>query len=249
MPDDDDSRPSLEAPRLFGRRRSPAEETPVFEDTATEPTVATPVAPPAAPPAAPPVVRRAAEPAAQLAGDATDTRVDTAPEPAPVPASPTRRRRAPQLDLGQRLRALRPTRPDGTDGTAAEPSEPLLTGRIAAVVAGLAAGLALVGFTWVGFRGCEAIRGSTSCGAAPGMLALALVLVLAVVVGGMLLSAFRVPDPGATSFLGTGLTGVISLLFLVDVLDHWSMVIVIPLVTAVTFLLSWWVTTTYVDTD
>ena len=81
------------------------------------------------------------------------------------------------------------------------------------------------------------------------MAALILVFVLAVVVGTYLLKYFRVPDPSATSFLATGLTGVICLLFLVDVLDHWSMVVVIPAISAGTFTLSWWVTTTYVEPD
>ena len=126
---------------------------------------------------------------------------------------------------------------------------PPLEGLPAAAVAGLLGGLALVGLTWLGFRGCEAVRGSTSCGTAPGMAALVVVFALAVVAGTYLLKAVRAPDPSATSFLAIGMTSVICLLFLIDVLDHWSMVLVVPAISAGTFALSWWVTTTYVDTD
>jgi hypothetical protein len=126
---------------------------------------------------------------------------------------------------------------------------PLLPGRPAAALSGAAAGLALVALTWVGFRGCELVRGTSSCGTGPGMVALGVLFVLAVVVGGLLLRLFRVPDPSATSFLGTGLTGVVCLVVLIDHLDHWSMVLVLPAVSAVTYLASWWVTTTYVDAD
>ncbi len=81
------------------------------------------------------------------------------------------------------------------------------------------------------------------------MAALVVIFVLAVVAGRYLLAAFQVPDPSATSFLAVGLTGVIALLFLVDVLDTRPMAIVIPVITAATFLLSWWVTTTFVESD
>ena len=36
------------------------------------------------------------------------------------------------------------------------------------------------------------------------------------------------PDPGSTSFLAVGLLAVVALLFLVDVLFEWWMIIVIP---------------------
>ena len=38
------------------------------------------------------------------------------------------------------------------------------------------------------------------------------------------------PDPGSTSFLAVGLLAVVALLFLVDVLFDWWMIIVIPVV-------------------
>jgi hypothetical protein len=197
--------------------------------------------------------------AADRAGTGGDGSTATSVLPAqPAEAAPSRGARP---DRGLRLPGRRTEQGGTVDvapapvATPAEPrrtvrdrTTPLLPGRPAAVVAGLAAGLALLGFTWLGFRGCEAVRGTTSCGTAPGMAALVVIFVLAVVVGGVLLSRFGVPDPGATSFLGTGLTGVVYLLF-VDYLDNWTVLVVVPVVTALTFLLSWWVTTTYVDTD
>ena len=50
------------------------------------------------------------------------------------------------------------------------------------------------------------------------------------------------PEPGSTSFLAVGLLSVVALLFLVGSLFQWWMVIVIPLVSMATFLLSHWVT-------
>jgi hypothetical protein len=202
---DDDRRPSLEAPKLFGRRRprpepsGPAE--PVFEDAGESPAETTVVL----------------EEPVEVVEPVEDAR-----------PRPKRRERRPPP---------------------ARPSLPTLPGWAAAVLGGLAAGLGLVVLTWLGFRGCEAVRGTSSCGTGPGMVALVLVVVLAVVLGGVVLRALKVPDPVLTSFLGTGMTGIVCLLFLVDQLDHWSMVLAVPAITVATFLVSWKVTTTYVDPE
>ena len=66
-------------------------------------------------------------------------------------------------------------------------------------------------------------------------------------VGQVLLKAFQVPDPGSTSFLAVGLIAVVALLFLIDVILDWQMIIVIPLVGVAAFLLSHWVTTAFVE--
>ncbi|MFC7497026.1 MULTISPECIES: hypothetical protein [unclassified Nocardioides] len=119
-------------------------------------------------------------------------------------------------------------------------------GPIIVVVVGLLVGLAVVGLTWASLRTCEEVQGTTSCGRA-GYPMLALVLVLAVLVGVALLRLARVPDPVSTTVLGVGLACVIALLFLVDSLDEPAMVVVIPVISAVTFALSHWVTTTFVE--
>jgi hypothetical protein len=125
------------------------------------------------------------------------------------------------------------------------PREPL-PGRVAAAVTGALVGLVLVGGTYLALRGCEAVQGTTSCGRA-GFPLLALIFVAAILAGSVLLSRFAVPDATSTSFLATGMTAVVALLFLIDVIDHWSMVVVIPLVSVLTYLLSYWVTTTFID--
>ena len=68
-------------------------------------------------------------------------------------------------------------------------------------------------------------------------------------VGGWLLRGFGIEDPGSTSFLAVGLLAVIAMLFFLDVIYNWWMVIVIPIVAMATYALSWWVTTRFVDID
>jgi hypothetical protein len=126
------------------------------------------------------------------------------------------------------------------------PGVPQVSGRVAAAIAGLLVGAVIVGLTTASFELCSRIQGTSSCGG-PGLFLLLAILVLAVLVGTVVLRLCRVPEPGSTSFLAVGLTSVIALLFLVDELFEWWMLIVIPLVSVATFLLSHWVTTTFVE--
>ena len=105
----------------------------------------------------------------------------------------------------------------------------------------------MVVLIWLSLRGCEAVRGTSSCTGGPGFLLLVATFVLCVLLGSTLLKTFSVPDPGSSSFLAIGLVSVASLLFLIDVLDHWSMLIVIPILGASAFLASIWVTKTFVE--
>ncbi|WP_121257071.1 hypothetical protein [Nocardioides ferulae] len=268
MSNDDRERPegpSLEPPTLgFSMRRRrkqrQAPEPPVAPDEAsaadleatTEPTEVLPAAatgeeeattvlpepvnaPPAAPepvttpPAAPePVTAPPTEQAPPLFADEVPAGQSQAADIAPPPARPEP--------------ATEPE-PAPTDDA---PRAPLLTGMAAAVFAGAFAGLLLVGATWGSLQACEAVRGTSSCGD-PGFFLLLAILATLVLVGGALLRAFAVSDPISTSFLGIGLLTVIALVFLVDVLFAWWMVIVIPVCGAATFALSHWVTTTYVQ--
>ena len=95
---------------------------------------------------------------------------------------------------------------------------------------------------------CEHFQGTDSCGG-PGFFLLLAILVLVVVVGTLILKVCKVGEAGSTSFLAVGLTSVIALLFLVDQLFEWWMVIAIPLVSVATYLLSHWVTSTFIDTE
>ncbi len=115
-----------------------------------------------------------------------------------------------------------------------------------AVVTGILVGAATVGLTWGSLRVCELVRGASSCGGT-GLLLLLLILVAMIFLGAGLLRFFGVADAGSTSFLAVGLLTVVVLLFLVDLLFNWWMIIVIPCVTLLTYTLSAWVTSSFVD--
>ena len=68
-----------------------------------------------------------------------------------------------------------------------------------------------------------------------------------VVLGAVLLKAWRVTDPTSTSFLGVGLVAVFVLLFLLSSLDSFWMIVVVPVLTGAAYLISLWVTTTFVE--
>jgi hypothetical protein len=124
---------------------------------------------------------------------------------------------------------------------------PMLDHYPAAVLTGAVVGLGMVVLTWLSLRGCEAIRGTATCGGGPGFLLLVGTFVVSVLLGNAILKSFKVPDPGSSSFLAVGLIAVISLLLLVDFLDHWAMLILIPLVSVGAFALSVYITKTLVE--
>jgi len=224
--------PSLEPPSFFRRKnkkKDPAPEptpppveddspTTILDDVGTDMTQPLAAPVPPTPDAPPPLFADEVE-----APEAAPASVDApapADEPAAAPAKPERVRR--------------------------ERTGPPLPGRVAAALAGLLAGAVVVGLTASSFKLCSEIQGTNSCGG-PGIFLLVAILVVAVVLGTVVLRFCQVPEPGSTSFLAVGLTSVIALLFLVDLLFEWWMVIVIPLVSIVTFVLSHWVTATFVE--
>ncbi|WP_193606822.1 hypothetical protein [Nocardioides lijunqiniae] len=215
---------------------------PVAEEQPTE--VVAPEPHPAAEPAADdPVTLVEEEPAPPLFVDEVES--DRPRDDVPVPAAP-----APKTKT-KPAKPAEPAKPPKAEKAAPElqaprPPRAPLSGRVAAAVTGVLVGLVLVGGTYLALRGCEAVQGTTSCGRA-GFPLLALIFIAAILVGSVLLSRFALPDATSTSFLATGMTAVVALLFLIDVLDHWSMVVVIPLVSVLTFLLSHWVTTTFIE--
>lgn len=250
---DEDKQPSLEPPKLFGRRKKdvPADSDPEVRD---EPTAAIPEPAPAPEPAPEPAPVPAPEP-------------DPDPEPSstrrdPIPDDFAAAREEPPVarTLVTGVPLFADEVPDEAEETEEErasaserraksrrvPRGPVLTGYPASALTGLLVGLVMVGLTVASLRACEAIRGTSTCGG-PGLLLLVIILVLLVLLGQVLLKLLRVPDPGSTSFLAVGLIAVVALLFLIDVILDWQMVIVIPLVGTVTFLLSHWVTTAFVE--
>jgi hypothetical protein len=67
------------------------------------------------------------------------------------------------------------------------------------------------------------------------------------VVGAVVLRAAQVPSAGSISFLAVALVSVVSVLFLLDVLDQRSGAIAVGLVTVASYLLAHWVTVRYLD--
>lgn len=221
--------PSLELPSWsFGRKRRSRST----DDTEVTPPVDEPGPPPVAPPATPPV-----EPPTAAAP----------PAPEPVPATPLFADEVPEPPLVQEPEPEPQPEAESEAGpTPPRRSLPSIGGRVAAIATGALVGIFTVGLTWGSQRFCEAVRGTSSCGG-PGIFLLLAILVAMVLLGSLLLRVFGVPDPGSTSFLAVGLLAVLSLLFLVDVLFNWWMILVIPFFSVLTFLLSHWVTTAFVE--
>ncbi|MDQ4054214.1 MAG: hypothetical protein M3237_16125 [Actinomycetota bacterium] len=240
--DQDAARPSLEPPKLFGRRRRaddvpepeldlPPDPGPALDEDATtvepfsDPTwMFEPPDDEPEPAPEPPASVLPAEAGAPLFAD----EVEAAP---PAPARTRGQRTAPE-----------PRRPR----TPRKPSLPTLSGWVAAAITGSVVGLLLVGMTAGSLQGCEAVRGTSTCGGW-GLGLLILIMAILVALGGFLLRVFQVPDPGSTSFLALGMVAVITLLFLLDVLENWWMIIAIPVISAAMYLLGYWVTTAFVE--
>ncbi|MFA6298147.1 MAG: hypothetical protein WCS84_07670 [Nocardioides sp.] len=230
--DQQDSTARLEPPRLFGRKKGrkasePAPEpvaapepepAPEVDDTLVEAAPVAPAPPEEEPP--PPLFVDEVEPPAAA----------PAAKPAKEP-KPVKEPKAPKA-----AKAAKEPRP---------PREPL-PGRLAAALTGVVVGLALVGATAGALRGCEAVQNTATCGSA-GFPLLVAIVVLMIVLGSVLLRMLRVPDPGSTSFLAVGLVSVVALLFFIEVIDSWWMVIAIPVVSVAAYLLSHWVTTTFIE--
>ena len=119
--------------------------------------------------------------------------------------------------------------------------EPLITGMLAAVLTGALVGLLLVLMTGLGYRICDAAKGTSSCGG-PGLILLVAILALGVYAGAFLLRLGHVPDAMSTSFLAVGVVSVVTLLFLVDSIDAWWMAIALPILGMASYALSHWVT-------
>jgi hypothetical protein len=221
--------PSLERPSLgFGRKRRSKDTTPGERDDTT--------------------------PAAASDQDATPTTIFEADEPAPpapVPApEPPPPLFADEVEPVASAAAPEPqeaaVEPEPAPEPPREPRRPLVTGLAAAALTGAVVGLVIVALTAASFRLCEVVKGTSSCGG-PGVLLLIAIMAATVFLGAAMLRLFHVVDPGSTSFLAVGLTCVLSLLFLIDVIFDWWMIIAIPVISIGTFALSHWVTTRLIE--
>ena len=109
-----------------------------------------------------------------------------------------------------------------------------------AAAAGLLVGFTSAALVRLGMAGCDAWRGSPSCGGGLGFGMLATVVLVSWIVGRLLLGFAGVEDSWMVSFLGVGLAMIVVLLFLVDDTFSAWMWLVIPALTAATFAGSVW---------
>lgn len=115
----------------------------------------------------------------------------------------------------------------------APPLPPLL---VLAVV-GVLCGFATVGLVWLSERGCELARDTPNCGPL-GFPLLVLTVIVTIVLGGLALSRLAMPHPALVAFLGVMFMLLIVLGFLSDDLFSTWTLLVVPVLTAITFLLA-----------
>ena len=127
------------------------------------------------------------------------------------------------------------------------PRRPRINPLVGAIITGALSGLATVLLAFGAARGCDALRGTESCGGGVGLLAVVGILAIEVLIGATLLKACRIADPFSTSFLGVGVVATIAMLAFLDHINSPWMLLVIPLMTAAAFALSWWVTVRVID--
>ena len=118
---------------------------------------------------------------------------------------------------------------------------------VAAALGGAVAGLAGVVLAWLALRGCEAVRGVSSCGGGPGLLLLLGVVVAEVLLGAAVLRALGVAQPAGTSLVGVGLVVVLAMFFPAVAVTSTAAAVVLPVATALTFVLAHVAATTVVD--
>lgn len=185
-----------------------------------------------------------------------DDGTDDAPSLGMPSFSLRRRKRAPEPDEApeptlERAPAPEPE-PEPAEADDREPRrrrELPLSGLPAAAVTGVVIGGLAVLLSWLATTSCEAVRGTSSCGGGPGLLILVAVLVLLAWAGAWLLGRFGVPEAGSTSLLAVGIMAVLVMVFLLGSTDEWWMVVAIPVVTVISYGISWWVTTSVMDGD
>jgi hypothetical protein len=124
-----------------------------------------------------------------------------------------------------------------------------LAGLPAAAVTGVVVGALGVLLVWLAGVGCEAVRGTSSCGGGPGLLLLVVVLGVMAWAGSLLLRVFAVPDAGSTSVLAVGILAVLVMVFLLGSLDEWWTAVAVPVAAVAAYCSAWWVTTAVVGED
>lgn len=273
--DDAPGRPALVPTTGSGRRLPPApppSDLPATAPPATQAPAAAPQA--AAPPAAAPPSAAAEAPAPASAPAAAAPTARRVPPPRTPTARPTGPAAATTATTGPDFAYDAPERSGATTltelteltepdpGHQSEPVPPkdkkarrrpampsLAVGHplLAAAVAGVVVGLVGVVLLSLVGRACSAVRGVDSCGGGLGLLALLAAAAVEVVLGAVLLKGQQLSDSTSTSFLGVGMVAVVALALFFGALGSAWMFLVLPLLTGVTFVIAFWVTTTFVE--
>ena len=252
--------PNLELPSFFGRRgrrsggrraAEPAEAAEPPEPTESGSVTTEQVEPVENGPAT--TEQAGAEPA-ESGGPGNEETGGPGITPRAVPAEPEARVQAPTASpVPERTEVSAPATPGrGRRGgrraaRRARPTARIVPVPVALLATGLLVGLFGAGTTYGGLLGCDAVRGTKSCGGGPGLLLLVAIFALMVLLGAGLLAALRVPDARSTSVLGVGITAVVALVVLMSALFSAWMLVATPLISAAAFWLAWWVSTRRVE--
>jgi hypothetical protein len=121
--------------------------------------------------------------------------------------------------------------------------DPRLPYPVAAAAVGLLVAVMARVLIFGGERACDAIRGTSTCGAAGGFLLLVIAAAM-IYVGTRMLRFLAVPEPGITSVLGTALLAVAMLTVLLDEIFSVWMWVVLPVVAGLVYAFSAWAATT-----
>jgi hypothetical protein len=115
----------------------------------------------------------------------------------------------------------------------APPLPPLL---ILAVV-GLLSGFVTIAMIWLSEQGCNRVRDTPNCGAM-GFPLLILTVVVTIVLAALALTKLAMPQPRLVAFLGVMFMLLVVLAFLTDHLSSTWSLLVVPVLSAVTFLVA-----------
>jgi len=246
---DQDQGPSLELPPLGFRRRKKAQPEAAEPESAPQEAVEPDTEPSEPAEATEIIVPADAGTPVETAVDEPTQVIEAEPgpaeeEPAPgVPVAETVAEPAP----GRRAKAAKEPKQPKQPKRAKE-ARPARARWLGAALVGLVSGFALVGLVGVTLQACDAARGTTSCGG-PGLFVLFIILALITVGATRLLRWWGFGDAGTVSFLGIALTAIVVLVFLTADLQSLSMVLVVPVLTGLSFVLSDWVSATMSDAD
>jgi hypothetical protein len=118
-----------------------------------------------------------------------------------------------------------------------EEAKPPLPPFLILALVGLLCGFATIGLVWGSEQSCERFRDTTNCGAL-GLPLLLVIVALTMVLGGIALNRLAMPHPRLVAFLGVAFMLAVVLAFLTgDLSSPWT-IAVVPVLTAITFLLA-----------